>query len=91
MPICLLEGMGMGLVVVTRPVAGIRDILEDGRNGFLVESTDPEAFAERLQYLLGNAALCESVSRNSEMEAELRFEIRNVTKRIEQIYFETGQ
>jgi glycosyltransferase involved in cell wall biosynthesis len=91
MPICLLEGMGMGLVVVTRPVAGIRDIIEDGRNGFLVESTNPEAFAERLQYILGNAAVCESVSRNSEMEAELRFEIRNVTKRIEQIYFETGQ
>ncbi|OGU05261.1 MAG: hypothetical protein A2075_01055 [Geobacteraceae bacterium GWC2_58_44] len=91
MPICLLEGMGMGLVVVTRPVAGIRDIIEDGKNGFLVESTDPEAFADRLKYILGDAAVRRSVSQNGKREAELRYEIRNVAKRLEQIYFETGQ
>jgi glycosyltransferase involved in cell wall biosynthesis len=91
MPISLLEGMGMGLVVVTRPVAGIRDIIADGENGFLVESTAPEEFAERLKYILANEAVRQSVSQNSKRDAELRFEIRNVTKRLEQIYLETGQ
>lgn len=91
MPISLLEGMGMGLVVVTRPVAGIRDIIEDGKNGLLVESTNPEVFAERLKYILANAAVSRSISINTKREAELRFEIKNVTKRLEQIYFETGR
>ena len=90
MPICLLEGMGLGLVVVTRPVAGIRDIIEDGRNGFLVESTEPEAFAERLCRLLSDASATRSISRTSQREAEERFEIRNVAKRLEKIYLETG-
>ena len=91
MPICLLEGMGLGLVVVTRPVAGIRDIIEDGKNGFLVESTDPEVFADRVRYILDHDALRKSVARNGKRVAEARFEISNVTKRLEQIYFETGR
>lgn len=91
MPISLLEGMGMGLVVVTRPVAGIRDIIADGKNGFLVDSTDPEDFAEKLKHILLNKSVRQNVSRNSKRDAELRFEIRNVTKRLEQIYLETGQ
>ena len=91
MPICLLEGMGLGLVVVTRPVAGIRDIIEDGKNGFLIESTAPEAFADRLKYILLNAAARHSISQNGKRQAEIRYEIRKVTRRLEQIYFETGQ
>jgi glycosyltransferase involved in cell wall biosynthesis len=91
MPICLLEGMGMGLVVVTRPVAGIRDIVVDGENGFLIESLDPKAFAERLQYLVQNVAVCRRLIHKSQREAEARFEVKNVAKRMEEIYFETGQ
>ena len=35
MPISLLEGMGMGLAVVTRPVGGIADILGAAKMVFL--------------------------------------------------------
>ena len=90
MPICLLEGMGMGMVVITRPVAGIRDIVVDGENGYLIESTDPAAFAERLRQLLRQPALGRMVANSCKIQAEERFEISNVAKRMERIYFETG-
>lgn len=91
MPIALLEGMGMGLVVVTRPVAGIRDIIEDGRNGLLIESNEPEEFARRLGLLLSDGGAREGLARSGTREAEERFEIRNVARRLERIYYETGQ
>lgn len=91
MPISLLEGMGMGLVVITRPVAGIRDIIADGENGYLIESPQPQPFAERLQYLLAHGAVAQGVAGRSRRDAETRFEIRNVARRMERIYYETAQ
>jgi len=88
MPISVIEGMGMGLAVVTRPVAGIPDIFCDGENGFLVQSTDPSDFACKVRYLFQNRADWERVSATNKRKAEKNFEIRSVVKRIELLYFE---
>ena len=47
-PLTLLEGMSSGLPVVATRVGGIPEIVDDGVNGFLVQSKNPEAIAERI-------------------------------------------
>jgi glycosyltransferase involved in cell wall biosynthesis len=49
--------MSSGLPVVATNVGGIPEIVEDGVNGFLVQSKNPEAIAERILDLNADPAL----------------------------------
>jgi trehalose synthase len=48
------EAMWKGRPVVASDVGGIRDQIEDGRTGYLVEPTDLTAFADRVNRLLAD-------------------------------------
>ena len=47
----LLEAMAAGLPVVSLDGGGNRDILVDGKNGFLISENDANSFVEKIQYL----------------------------------------
>jgi len=51
-PIVVLEAMGAGLAVVSTPVAGIPDIVEHGKNGFLIDSRNPQDFYKAVKTLI---------------------------------------
>ncbi len=50
------EAAASGLPIVATPVNGVRELIEDGRNGFLV-APEPGAIAERLRQLAADPAL----------------------------------
>ena len=50
----LVEAMAMGKPVVASNVSGIRDLVVNGENGFLVPPAQPELLAKRITYLLQN-------------------------------------
>jgi len=50
----LVEAMAMGKPVVASHVSGIRDLVVNGENGFLVPPAQPELLAKRITYLLEN-------------------------------------
>jgi len=47
----LLEAMAAGLPVISLDGGGNRDILVDGKNGFLISSNDPQLFVEKILHL----------------------------------------
>ncbi len=51
MSLAVLEGMACGLPVVATDCPSMREVIEDGKGGFLCPSGDVAAFAERLQQL----------------------------------------
>ncbi len=53
----LLEVMGVGVPVVVSRVGGNPEVVEDGRNGYLVKPDDGEAIRMRVSALLKDAAL----------------------------------
>ena len=58
LPIAMLEAMGHGVVpVVTDIDCGIRTVVRDGQNGFLVSLNDFRAYADRLELLYRDKVL----------------------------------
>ncbi|MDI3542907.1 MAG: hypothetical protein PWP57_510 [Candidatus Atribacteria bacterium] len=52
LPKCIMEAMAMGLPVVASDVRGNRDLVEDGRTGFLVELGDIPGLTKALERLI---------------------------------------
>jgi UDP-glucose:(heptosyl)LPS alpha-1,3-glucosyltransferase len=55
-PLVALEAAASGLPILATPVNGIRELVRDGENGFLI-STDPADIGERLRLLGGDPEL----------------------------------
>jgi glycosyltransferase involved in cell wall biosynthesis len=56
MPTTLLEAMQVGLPVIASKVGGIPDLIEDQRNGLLVEPGSPAALRQAIEGLLASRA-----------------------------------
>jgi glycosyltransferase involved in cell wall biosynthesis len=76
LPLSLLEAQASGTLVVASPIPGIREVVEHGRNGFLVDSADPAGYADRIQAMITDpesyrrisAAALEGVRREQSLE-----------------------
>jgi PEP-CTERM/exosortase A-associated glycosyltransferase len=60
-PLKPLEAMAMEKVVLGSDVGGLRELINDGETGFLVESETPHALARRLLILVDNAIMRRAV------------------------------
>lgn len=83
-PNVLLEAMAMQRPVVSTPVGGIAEIIEDGVSGLLVPPRDPTALAAALLRLLRDPALRDHLGRAGRLRVAERFDIsRNVERFVE--------
>ena len=64
LPMVILEAMSAGKPVVASNVGGISEIVTDGENGYVVDNA-PEAFAEKISYILENQEVYDLFSLNS--------------------------
>lgn len=62
------EAAASGLPVLATPVSGVRELIEDGRNGFLI-SAQPSVIAERLSQLGADPALRARLGRAARQSA----------------------
>lgn len=74
--IATIEAMATGLPVIASDVGGVADIIEPGRNGFIVPSNDVAALAQAIGTILGAAAQRRAMGRQSRLLAEERFDVR---------------
>lgn len=94
MPNAVLEAMAMGLPLVSTSAGGLKDILEDGRSGYIV-SYDPRALvrnrcpvkevADRIERLATDIESYQAMSAHNSMRALERFAAHRVAARLEAI------
>ncbi|AMS25906.1 hypothetical protein AEM51_01665 [Bacteroidetes bacterium UKL13-3] len=61
----ILEGMAYGLPAIVPPVGGVVELIEDGVNGYLIDSKKVEIISKKINELLTNSALYKSMSKYS--------------------------
>ena len=61
-PVSIIEGLSLGLVIVSTNVGGIPYLLNDGVDAVLVESNDHFDLTDKLKMLIQNDELCKSLT-----------------------------
>ncbi len=89
-PVSLMEAMAIGVPVVSCPVSGIPELVEDGRTGLLVPPADPVRLADALERLLGDAGLCARLAEAARKKVEREFDIARVADRLVEAFAGCG-
>lgn len=82
----LVEAMAMAKPIVATAVGGVPEVVADGEVGFLVPAGDANALAEKINLLVEDAQLRETMGRNGLQRVLERFDVRAITRRWEQTY-----
>jgi glycosyltransferase involved in cell wall biosynthesis len=75
-----LEAMAMGLPVITTDVGGIREIVIDGENGFLVPAGDEGALLEPLRALIADTELRRRLGSSGRRSVETKFNLKTMAE-----------
>jgi glycosyltransferase involved in cell wall biosynthesis len=88
LPFAVLEALSTGLPVVTTNVGGIPEMIEDGKNGFLVEPANSRALADRILYYLEHPAEASEMGLLARRNIEDHFDWRLIVQKVLKVYDE---
>ncbi|OGW18240.1 MAG: hypothetical protein A3G93_15205 [Nitrospinae bacterium RIFCSPLOWO2_12_FULL_45_22] len=83
--VTVIEAMSYGLPIIATHVGGLRDLIEDEKNGLLIAPRSSEAIASSVIRLLSDKALRESISRNNFQSAR-QFNREKLVEETMQLY-----
>lgn len=84
LPISILEALSYGKPVITTPVGGIPEVVND-QNGFLFTPGDLKALAKIIGSLLDNSMLVQEMSINAKVSVDKNFSY-NITEALDSLY-----
>lgn len=79
--IATVEAMAAGLPVIASDVGGTADIIEPGRNGWIVPGADGRALSQAIESLLNDGNLRDAMGAQSRSIAEERFDVARNARR----------
>jgi glycosyltransferase involved in cell wall biosynthesis len=71
-----MEAMAMALPVISTPITGIPEIVDNGINGILVPPNDEHTLAKAMLTLIKNPDMREQLGRNARKQIEIKFDIQ---------------
>jgi len=84
----ILEAMANRMPIITTPVGGIAEVIEDGASGILVEPENPELLADKIYLLLNNENLRLDISRKAFDKVKTEYCISKFTAQMLSLYKE---
>lgn len=86
LPNSILEAMLYGMPIISTINAGIPDQVENGKNGFLLQSKNYEDYIPYLTQLVDNSSLMKSIGRNNFEKAKNLYTREKIKMRLLKIY-----
>jgi len=88
-PIALMEAMAMELPVIATDITGIPELVDDGKNGFLVRPGKPGEIAEQIDLLLNDEILRKQMGIKGREKVEQRFSLDRNAGQVEKLFCNT--
>ena len=85
-PLCLIEGMALGLPAIGTRWSGIPEIVEDGETGILVEPCDDDALAQAIERFLKDPTFYSRARQNALARFRSRYAASAVAKAYSEHY-----
>lgn len=89
-PIALLEAMSWRLAVISSPVGGIPEVVQDNQNGLLVIPRDVDGLAQALSKLLSDSTFRIQIGLAARATVEQRYSMQANIVRLGEIYTACG-
>ena len=85
LPVALMEAMAIPLPIICSNIRGNKDLIINGKNGFLVNKNDENLYAEFLKRLIDNDNLKKQFENNNLVEIR-KYDIEKINTNMEKIY-----
>ena len=89
LPTVIMEAMAAGLPIISTPLAGVPEMVEDGVNGELVPERDPAALADAIEQLLADLERARRLGDNGREIAREKFSIETSARQLREIFART--
>ena len=86
MPMSILEAMGYGLPIVTTNVGGIPQLVEEGKNGYMIEPGNIDGFVNAILALVKNDDLVYNMGKRSIEKASGKYSLETHLAKILALY-----
>lgn len=85
LPMTLMEASACGVPAVSTDVGVVRDIVLDGKTGFVVSADDEASLAGRIAYLLEHPEERKRMGEQARQHAEMHFDLSRVVEQYAQV------
>lgn len=84
-PLVLLEAMAAGLPIVCTNVRGLPEIVEDNKNGLLIDPKNSDQISEKVLLILGSKELQDKMHINN-LEKSKLYSLENIIEKVNNLY-----
>jgi glycosyltransferase involved in cell wall biosynthesis len=85
-PVSLIEAQASNVPVISTDVGGVRDIISEGKTGYVIPKNDLQQYADKLVYLIKNKEVRENFSKNGWHFVKEKFGYQRLTNDVELLY-----
>jgi glycosyltransferase involved in cell wall biosynthesis len=82
-PLSVLEAMSLGKAVIASDIGGVKEIIEDGVTGVLVEPNQPEQITERILCLFNDPRICDGIGQRAKEFVKTKFSLKDYVLNME--------
>ncbi|SES89260.1 Glycosyltransferase involved in cell wall bisynthesis [Oceanobacillus limi] len=86
LPKSLMEMMSMKIPIVGTDIRGNRELVEDGKNGFLIPIKSPTELMKALLTLLEKKELCQAMGNNGRREVLEKYDLKRILEEMKKVY-----
>jgi len=91
LPLALLEAMAAGCVPVMSQSGAVADVIQDGRNGFLIEAGNVSQTVSRLKFLISESVKgWDELRRNARETVREKFDFAEYIRKLNKLYEQTA-
>jgi len=87
LPMALLEALCLGVAVVARRVGGIPEVVQDGRNGVLLDTDNPQGLAEACISILSDEDRRRRLASAGPASVAERFSVSRTADQVTDLYY----